>query len=36
MTTGEIAELVAFLSSDRAPAIIGTELVIDGGALPVI
>ncbi|WP_326725791.1 SDR family oxidoreductase [Streptomyces sp. NBC_00243] len=36
VTTGEIAELVAFLSSDRAPAIIGTELVIDGGALPVI
>ncbi|WP_328687926.1 SDR family oxidoreductase [Streptomyces phaeochromogenes] len=36
VTTAEIAELIAFLSSDRAPAIIGTEIVIDGGALPTI
>jgi NAD(P)-dependent dehydrogenase (short-subunit alcohol dehydrogenase family) len=36
VTTAEIAELIAFLSSDRVPAIVGTEIVIDGGALPTI
>lgn len=36
VSTAEIAELIVFLSSDRVPAIIGTELVVDGGALPTI
>ncbi|RMB83416.1 SDR family oxidoreductase [Streptomyces shenzhenensis] len=36
VTTEEIAELIAFLVSDRAPSIIGSEYVIDGGTLPVI
>ncbi|MFE1959705.1 SDR family oxidoreductase [Streptomyces sp. NPDC059479] len=36
VTTAEIAELIAFLVSDRTPSIIGAEHVIDGGTLPVI
>ena len=32
----EVAELVAFLVSDRAAAITGSEYVIDGGTIPMI
>ena len=31
----EVGNLIAFLASDRAAAIHGTEIVIDGGTLPV-
>lgn len=32
----EVAELVAFLASDRSPSIIGSEHIIDGGTLRTI
>lgn len=32
----EVAELIAFLASDRATAITGSEYVIDGGTIPTV
>ena len=32
----EVAELVAFVASDRASALTGTEIVIDGGTIPTV
>lgn len=33
-TPEEVANLIAFLASERAATITGTEYVIDGGAIP--
>jgi len=32
----EVAELIAFLASDRASAITGSEYIIDGGTIPTV
>jgi NAD(P)-dependent dehydrogenase (short-subunit alcohol dehydrogenase family) len=32
----EVAELVAFLISDRASGVAGSEYAIDGGAVPTV
>ncbi len=32
----EVAELVAFVASERASAITGSEIVIDGGTIPTV
>jgi NAD(P)-dependent dehydrogenase (short-subunit alcohol dehydrogenase family) len=32
----EVADLVAFLASQRAAAITGTEYIIDGGTVPTV
>jgi NAD(P)-dependent dehydrogenase (short-subunit alcohol dehydrogenase family) len=32
----EVAELVAFVASDRASAMTGTEIIIDGGTVPTV
>jgi NAD(P)-dependent dehydrogenase (short-subunit alcohol dehydrogenase family) len=32
----DVAEFVAFVASDRASTITGTEIVIDGGTIPTV
>jgi NAD(P)-dependent dehydrogenase (short-subunit alcohol dehydrogenase family) len=32
----EVADLIAYLASDRAAAIHGSEFVIDGGTVPTV
>jgi NAD(P)-dependent dehydrogenase (short-subunit alcohol dehydrogenase family) len=36
LSTAEGAELIAFLASERAASITGSEYVIDGGSIPTI
>ena len=35
-TPGEVADLIAFLASDRAATLHGAEFVIDGGTIPTV
>ncbi len=35
-TPAEVANLIAFLASERAATITGTEYVIDGGTVPTV
>jgi NAD(P)-dependent dehydrogenase (short-subunit alcohol dehydrogenase family) len=35
-TPEEVADLIAFLASDRAATTHGTEVVIDGGTVPTV
>ena len=32
----EVAEVVAFLASGRAAAVVGSEFVVDGGTVPTV